>query len=32
MILTEIAKKNHFDPNMADTRKEETMLELIKRF
>ncbi len=32
MILMEIAKKNHFDPNMADTRKEETILELIKRF
>lgn len=32
MILIEIAKKNHFDPNMADTRREEAILELIKRF
>lgn len=32
MILTEIAKKNHFDPNKADTRNEEIISELIKRF
>lgn len=32
MILIEIANKNHFDPNNADTRKEEAISELIKRF
>ncbi len=32
MILIEIANKNHFDPNKADTRKEEAISELIKRF
>ncbi|WP_394522580.1 flavodoxin domain-containing protein [Lacrimispora sp. JR3] len=32
MILVEIAKKNHFDPHMADTRREDAILALIKRF